>query len=407
MKIQSKKITIYFFFICFSCIFLEPVYCSSVSESDSLELVDFYNLTNGDNWTNTIQGDDYTYFAIELETTISGIRWLTGPVSEWFGIHLNSITCEISRITLIENNLTGIIHDLNLPNLTELNLDDNNLTGGMPDFCCLSGLRKLRIARNPDLKGTIPSFSNLVIIDKIDIEGDGFTGSVPTFNLPELFGIDISDNSLGGNLDDFNNSSLPKLNWFDFKNNKITGNVPSFNNLDSLVEFSLQNNLLDGIISEMNLSKLDHIIIYNNNLNEPLPSFAGLSNLKCLRIDSNNFTFQSLESLLPNLNTVPGAQYGCTGFEYASQDPVPIIYDKLTQTLSIEVGGTLLNNQYYWFKDGIALPDMPIIGDSTFSASLSGIYHCEVTNTIVTNSDIPEQNLILKSNPIGKFSIMT
>src|SRR5687768_5680256 len=56
---------------------------------DSLALVDLYDSTNGNNWTNKT-------------------GWLTGPVKNWFGIQLNSNGFGIG-IGLHSNGLTGNI----------------------------------------------------------------------------------------------------------------------------------------------------------------------------------------------------------------------------------------------------------------------------------------------------------
>ena len=70
--------------------------CTGVSVNDSLELVNFYNATGGDNWDNN-EG------------------WLVEPVNEWHGITLSEDGCFVEEIMTGDNNLVGELIDLNLP----------------------------------------------------------------------------------------------------------------------------------------------------------------------------------------------------------------------------------------------------------------------------------------------------
>ena len=63
---------------------------AQVSVSDSLELVNFYYATGGDNWINN-----------------SG--WLTSPVNEWYGVTLTDDGCGVVKIDLTQNNLIGTL----------------------------------------------------------------------------------------------------------------------------------------------------------------------------------------------------------------------------------------------------------------------------------------------------------
>jgi Leucine-rich repeat (LRR) protein len=110
---------------------------AAVSESDSLILVNFYNATDGENWTNNT-------------------NWLTGPVSTWYGITIESDF--VTEIRLKDNNLSGEIPtDLGqLISLEYLALDTNQLTGPIPtELGNLTELEYLYLNGN-QLTGTIP-----------------------------------------------------------------------------------------------------------------------------------------------------------------------------------------------------------------------------------------------------------
>ena len=103
-------------------------------EDDSLQLVNLYNATDGPNWT---------------------ISWdLEEPVVNWHGITLNIERTQVTRITLIQNNLSGTFPDLDLPFLERLYLDVNSLSGTIP-ILDLPMLQELSLSLN-NLSGTIP-----------------------------------------------------------------------------------------------------------------------------------------------------------------------------------------------------------------------------------------------------------
>ena len=96
---QNNKLLFLFVMCCFGL--YTQVSKAQVSESDSLDLVNFYYATGGDNWTNND-------------------GWLVEPVSEWYGITLSDNEGTLIRIDLNASNLTGNIPNLNLPTLEVL-----------------------------------------------------------------------------------------------------------------------------------------------------------------------------------------------------------------------------------------------------------------------------------------------
>ncbi|MGB1242743.1 MAG: M4 family metallopeptidase, partial [Chitinophagales bacterium] len=97
--------------------------------ADSLELVKLYEATGGDQWTNNI-------------------GWLEENVSEWFGVTLSEDGCSVEKIGLRNNDLVSVLPDLNLPNLSSLDLYNNQLSGNIPNFSNLNSLKSLTLATN-------------------------------------------------------------------------------------------------------------------------------------------------------------------------------------------------------------------------------------------------------------------
>ena len=92
----------------------------AISQSDSLELIKLYKATNGNDWQN---------------------KWdLSKPVSAWYGVKLTSDGSRVQGLYLKNNQLIGSISFLNLPELDELNLSANVLSGPIPNFDLLEGL---------------------------------------------------------------------------------------------------------------------------------------------------------------------------------------------------------------------------------------------------------------------------
>jgi len=90
---------------------------SGVFEADSLALVALYESTDGKHWTNNE-------------------NWLSEePVDTWWGISLNVNRNRVRWIFLDDNNLTGTIPDGigELAELVSLDLANNNLTGSIPE----------------------------------------------------------------------------------------------------------------------------------------------------------------------------------------------------------------------------------------------------------------------------------
>ena len=112
--------------------------------ADREALVDLYNATNGDNWTDND-------------------NWLSdAPLDEWYGV-LTGVTPEgnvhLTGLDLAENRLAGEIPlELgNLARLEALSLRDNQLTGEIPaQLGNLHNLRRIHLAGN-QLTGCLPA----------------------------------------------------------------------------------------------------------------------------------------------------------------------------------------------------------------------------------------------------------
>ena len=415
-----KKIIISLFLIV--CISVESIY-AQVSEEDSLALVELYDSTDGDNWTNNT-------------------NWNSGPVSTWYGV--NVYNGRVRDLNLYNNNLNGTIPSSignlsslqilyldnnqlrgsippeigNLSNLTYLFLYSNQLTGSIPpEIGNLSNLQLLYLFNN-QLTGSIPpeigNLSNLIYLYLADnqltgsippeignlsnlimlaLSSNQLTGTIPSEigNLSNLIMLHLGDNQLTGTIPT-EIGNLSNLLMLYLADNQLIGTIPpEIGNLSNLGYLYLHNNQLTGAIpTEIgNLSNLIYLFLYDNKLTD-MPDISSLTSLICLEIQNNKFTFEDIE---PNINVSD------THFIYSPQDSVgeskdTIITKGANLTMSVSVGGE--NNLYQWKKDGSVISGATDTSYTISSVSISdaGSYTCEITNTVVTE-------LTLSSRPVN------
>ena len=362
---------------------------SQVITQDSLALVDFYNATDGDNWTDTT-------------------GWLRGPVSTWHGVLTNS--GRVIRLVLPNNNLTGTLPESlgdltslgriqldtnaitgNIPesigNITGLNyleLNDNSLTGAIPESIAeLTSMLYLDLYNN-QLTGDIPdSLGNLANLIRLDLSNNNIEGDIPDgiTDFVNLSHLDLSDNNLTGTIPD-SIGNLINLGILDLSNNELSGSIPSSigNLTDYLARVYLNDNNLSGDVpaSLANLiSWLYELDLGDNNLTG-LPDLSGLSGLNLLNVNNNAFTFEDLE---PNVSIIDSI----SPQDNISGDQSFIETTGSSITFDATTGGT--SNMYQWYKNDTLIPaeTSSMLTFSSLTLGDSGVYDCRVTNGIVTN----------------------
>ncbi|MDZ4709998.1 MAG: gliding motility-associated C-terminal domain-containing protein, partial [Saprospiraceae bacterium] len=396
--------------------------------SDSLELVKFYNATGGPNWWK---------------------KWdLNKPINTWLGIKINNEGC-ITGIYLSDtlrdsdhsgNNLIGTILPLNLPNLSELDLHNNKLSGNLSNFETLTSLKFLSVFGNqfigtipnfnlPSLEvlnigsnqliDIIPNFSKLPNLEYLEITYNQVTGSIPDFDkLPRLKWLILQYNKLTGNIPNF--SKIPSLKVIQFYENQLNGTIPNFDKMSNLQQLILNNNKLIGTIPNFNkLPNLENLDLSNNQLSGFIPNFDNLQNLQSLYIQSNQlsgtipnhnsyntklteyflhnnkFTFSSIITNLNRLkNLIDITNKVCPTCSdtlvYAPQqkiykDTIILISSNINYTLNLLIDDTVTTSTYTWYKNDILyktfkgsnkLPFTP------FTANDAGTYTVKITNPI-------------------------
>ncbi|CAI9273730.1 unnamed protein product [Lactuca saligna] len=262
----------------------------------------------------------------------------------------NSFTGEIpatlsncTRLTVLglsRNKLTGNLPKqiASLINLTIITLHNNRFTGGIPSFLGNFTFLEAISAANNRLDGIIPSsLGRLQNLNKIGFSNNQLYGIIPPsiYNLSSLSIVDFSENQISGELPSDIGLMLPNLENFQIWGNKFTGSIPVwFSNCSNLVDINLGENGFTGkvgvnfrrmpnlrflglfsnslgsweademkfIDSMINCSKLERLLVHENQLRGVLPDSVGnlSSQLKSLSF-CRNLIYGNLPAGIGNL----------------------------------------------------------------------------------------------------------
>ena len=255
---------------------------------DTIVLMALYDSTDGDGWTNNTNWGS------------------TVPIGEWDQVNADG-NGRVTYLSLWNNNLRGTLPaELgNLDQLTELPLQDNHLTGSIPDLGRLSQLSLLRMWNN-QLSGEIPaSLSNLTKLRYLELWGNQLTGPIPDLRrLTDLESLDLHSNQLSGNIPSM--SGLTKLQEMRLQENRLSGPIPDLSGLTSLERLYLNQNQLSGEIpaSLDSLTKLVNLYLEQNQLTGEIPASLGnFADLTQLFLWGNQLTGE-IPASLGNLTTL-------------------------------------------------------------------------------------------------------
>ena len=216
-------------------------------------------------------------------------NWNTaGRIRDWQGVSTNSAGF-VTELDLDDNNLSGTIPPElgNLTHLRQLDLDDNELTGSIPrELGDLPQLRRLVLGAN-ELTGSIPpELGRLSQLTMLDLGNNGLSGTIPS--------------ELG---------SLPRLDSLLLHRNELTGPIPpELGNIASLRRLLLALNQLTGPVPPElgNLANLTYMSLSRNELTGTIPpELAQLSSIRILSVSRNNLT-GTVPPELGNLATLEG-----------------------------------------------------------------------------------------------------
>ena len=353
-------------------------------------MIDFYQTTNGDGWTNTTAGNQ---------------AWLindpTSKVCDWFGVTV-SADYKIQSIQLPNNNVRGeipvslaVLDDLKI-----LDLPQNNLIGEIPVVLGnLPNLQTLNLRENV-LVGAIPeAITNAAGLETLDLGVNRFSSIIPE--------------SIG---------NLQTLVYLDLSENKLEGAIPeSLYTSVALEAIKLQQNNLSGGVSEMigNLTELQIFWLSENNFSGAIPvSITAIPGLYSVHLDFNAFG-SDLPLLIPSFSpATTDVQINNNGFVFSDfENEHPDYRDNLTnyshipqarvdrtETITVDLGDSAVlftedltspNNTYRWFKDSDFLIETTLteISIDAITEDDLGVYYFTATNSTI-------EGLLLERNRI-------
>ncbi|PWA63261.1 leucine-rich repeat transmembrane protein kinase family protein [Artemisia annua] len=189
----------------------------------------------------------------------------------WTGIVCNSVG-RVEKLDLSKRNISGRVSDdiQRLSSLTMINICCNGFTSSLPK-----------------------SFSNLTLLETLDVSQNYFVDAFPR-GLGMALGLTLlnaSSNNFSGDIpEDLGNNTV--LETLDFRGNYFIGSIPvSFRNLKKLTFLGLSGNNLTGPIPKEigELSSLESIVIGYNEFTGGIPAeFGNLTNLKYLDLAYGN-----------------------------------------------------------------------------------------------------------------------
>lgn len=231
-------------------------------------LMDIYNESNGDSWTNKTGWED-------------GDAGNDCDICQWYGVVCDGFG-RVKELNLGNNNMTGSLSASieNLIFLERVNLLSNSMTGTIPDvFTDLNDLDYIDLSNN-SFSGSIPDFTGLTKLEIIYLENNNLTGLLPSA---------IAD--------------LPLINIYWVKNNNLSGCIPSnYINLCDIQSVQMQDN--ESLPSDGDFSQF-----CDNGLGEDLDGDGF-----CSGIDTDDDCNDQADTAFPGANEIcDGIDNDCNG----------------------------------------------------------------------------------------------
>ena len=151
--------------------------------------------------------------------------------------------------------------------VSELELSDNNLVGGLTNALEAMHLVWLNLSKNR-LTGEIPTeLGNLTRLQSLDLHDNELTGEIPSElgNLTRLQFLILYDNDLTGEIPS-ELGNLTRLTYLYLDSNKLTGEVPEFSESSRLVSVYLNDNNLSGNLPPGLPRSLASLVVSDNPL---------------------------------------------------------------------------------------------------------------------------------------------
>ncbi|KAF8689320.1 hypothetical protein HU200_042117 [Digitaria exilis] len=207
----------------------------------------------------------------------------------------------LTDVRLARNNLTGVFPESLLTAngilLQTFDVSGNNLSGDVTNMSFAETLTLLDLSENC-FGGAIPSsLSRCVGLRTLNLSYNGLTGSIPepVAGIAGFEVLDVSSNHLTGPIADSIGNSCASLQILKVSSNNISGPIPeSLSSCHALRVLDAANNKLTGSIPAAvlgNLTSLESLLVSNNFISGSLPStITSCTNLRVADLSSNKIS---------------------------------------------------------------------------------------------------------------------
>nr|GMD59910.1 receptor-like kinase TMK4 [Ipomoea batatas] len=188
----------------------------------------------------------------------------------------------LEGLFLDNNQFSSIPQDflLGLPNLQTFSISDNGELSPwqIPSYLAESTNLGSFYASNASITGVIPNFfDSFPNLQNLRLSYNNLTGSLPgSFGSSEIQNLWLNNQQKGlsGTIDVL--SSMAQLSQVWLHANAFTGPIPDLSKCVNLFDLQLRDNQLTGVVpvSITGLPKLVNITLQNNNLQGPMPEFG-------------------------------------------------------------------------------------------------------------------------------------
>lgn len=207
-------------------------------EKDSLILVDFYNSTNGPNWTKPWNlSEPVAKWGYYNEDPVTGKK-------QWDGASIGTDADNSRRVTAlwwsVDNNMKGVFPESfgNLSALGGITLSGFKSAEGFTFSSLLSILKN------------IPNMTHLWLNEGCTFNGSRIGNDLA--DLPKLFSLNITDHDFVGFTEDFGTVKFPELVGFFVVNGEFEAELATkyFANMPRITVISVVNNKFTGVVPE-------------------------------------------------------------------------------------------------------------------------------------------------------------
>uniref|UniRef100_J3MBT2 non-specific serine/threonine protein kinase n=2 Tax=Oryza brachyantha TaxID=4533 RepID=J3MBT2_ORYBR len=262
--------------------------------------------------------------AFRYMSSLSLLDFSYNNITDNIGAALVGAMSHISVLILSGNSFYGSFpRHLILPFINHLVLNDNNITGNIPEnFCQSLQLTVLDVSSNK-LTGSLPNclfeLSDLAVLN---LRENYLVGSIPSgfCHLIQLVFLDVSRNNLSGPL-----QCLPNLQYLHLSENRLNGTfpIPLPSGTDTCT-IDLRGNQFSGIIPSV-ISKaftgLKVLLLGGNMFEGVIPNdVCHLRNLRLLDLSSNKFSGK-----IPSCLSRMGLDDDLNYFEYTDENSTSLV----------------------------------------------------------------------------------